>query len=187
MARSVTAHMFYAVNGVAESPHLFQFDAFGPEEGELMGAALDGVTDVIMGRKLWEEWKDYWATAGADDPFAQFINPVRKHVVSSTLSAGDDGELGWNSIVVHGDPAEYVSVLASGDGGRITVAGGIDTVRSLFLAGAVDTLTLTVHPAVTGEGRRLFDESVDLTRLRLVEGRTTSSGNAVLTYALREG
>lgn len=185
MSRSVTAHMFYSVNGVAESPHLFQFDAFGPEEGEAMGAALDGVTDLVIGRKLWEEWKDYWATEGAGDPFAQFINPVRKHVVTSTLSAGDDGELGWNSVVASGDPAEYVRALASGDGGKITVAGGVETVRSLFLAGVVDTLTLTVHPSITGEGRRLFDESVDLTRLQLVDGRITSSGNALLTYALR--
>jgi dihydrofolate reductase len=59
-------------------------------------------------------------------------------------------------------------------------------VRSLFVAGVVDALTLTVHPAVTPEGRRLFDESVPLTRLRLVEGTTTSAGNAILTYALRE-
>ncbi len=42
MARSVTAHMFYAVNGVAESPNLFQFDAFGEAEGEMMGKALAG-------------------------------------------------------------------------------------------------------------------------------------------------
>ncbi len=65
------------------------------------------------------------------------------------------------------------------------MAGGVETVRSLFLAGVVDTLTLTVHPAVTGEGRRLFDEAVPLTRLELVEGTTTSVGNAILTYRLR--
>ena len=184
MARTVTAHLFHSVNGVVESPNEWQFDAFGPEEMQLMGAAIGGITDVVIGRKLWQEWSDYWQAASADDPFAQFINPVRKHVVTSTLS----GDLGWNSRVIEGDPAAYVASLkedaADGDSGGISVVGGIDTIRSLFLAGVVDELTLTTHPVV-GVGRRLFDESVPVTRLELVRSQSTPAGNAVLTYALR--
>ena len=180
MTRRTTAHLFMSVNGVVESPNLFQFNAFGPEEGQMMGEAIAGVTDVIIGRKLWQEWSEYWP--GADDPFGAFINPVRKHVLTNTL----DGELGWNSVVASGDAVAYVRELQQQGEGHITVTGGVETTRSLFLAGVVDTLTLTMHPAVAGEGRRLFDDTVPLTRLQLVEGRTTSAGNAVLTYALRE-
>ncbi len=181
MSRSVTAHLFSSVNGVSESPHLFQFDCFGEAEGELMGRALAGVTDVIMGRRLWQEWSQYWPS-NTDDDFGDFVNPVRKHVISTTLS----GDLGWNSQLVEGDPTDYTRALAaSDDDGAITVAGGIETVRSLFLAGVIDTLTLTVHPAVTGEGRRLFDDSVPVTRLDLVDSTITPAGNAVLTYSLR--
>lgn len=186
MTRTVISHLFSSLNGVNESPNLFQFDCFGAEEGEAMGASLEGATDVIIGRKLWDEWKDYWTSADANDPFGTFINPVRKHVISTTLDGGDDGELGWNSVLATGDPADYVRTLAAADGGKITVAGGVDTVRHLFTAGVIDTLTLTIHPAVTNEGKRLFDESVDLTRLQLLEGKTTSAGNAILTYALRQ-
>jgi dihydrofolate reductase len=178
MSRTVTAHLFSSVNGVVESPDQFQFDAFGPEEGELMGKALAGVTDVVIGRKLWDEWSQYWP--GAEDPFGSFINPVRKHVVSDTRT----GELDWNSVAIDGDPVEYVRTLKAGAGGGITVAGGIETVRSLFLGGVVDTLTLTTHPVVTGTGRRLFDDGTDLTRLTLVDSAITSVGNAVLTYSL---
>ncbi len=181
MARTITAHMFSSANGVSEAPDQFQFGAFGQAEGELMGATLAGVEDVIMGRALWQEWSDFWPQAGEGDPFGSFINPVRKHVISSTLS----GELGWNSTLVEGDAVAYVRDLKEADGGPITVAGGIETVRSLFLAGLVDRLILTVHPAVTGSGRRLFDESVPVTRLTLLEGTTTPAGNAILTYALR--
>ena len=181
MARKVTAHLFHAVNGVAEAPDQWQFDAFGPEEMELMGAELDGVTDVVIGRKLWQEWSQYWPQAGADDPFAGFINPVPKHVVSSTL--GDD--LPWNSTRVTGDPVQHVRDLAAGDGGRISVVGGVDTVRSMFLGGVVDELILTTHPVVGG-GRRLFDESVPVTRLRLLGAQPTSAGNVILRYALRD-
>ncbi|TQL52508.1 dihydrofolate reductase family protein [Ornithinicoccus hortensis] len=182
MARTVTAHLFHAINGSVESPDQWQFDAFGPEEGEAMGRSLAGVTDVVIGRKLWQEWADYWQHAGEGDPFGAFINPVRKHVVTSTL---DDVSAWANSTAVDGDPVDYVRRLA-GDGtdGGITVAGGIDTVRSLFLAGVVDTLTLTTHPAI-GTGRRLFDESVPVTRLELVDSTITPVGNAILTYRLR--
>lgn len=181
MTRPVTSHLFSSVNGVNESPNLFQFDSFGAEEGEAMAKSLDGVTDVVMGRTLWSEWSTYWPE-NSGDGFGDFINPVRKHVVSGTL----DGDLGWNSVLVDGDPAEYVRSLAATDGGGITVAGGIETVRSLFLAGVIDTLTLTIHPAVTGEGRRVFDDSVPLTRLQLVDSQITPVGNAMLTYSLRK-
>ncbi|MGB5757568.1 MAG: dihydrofolate reductase family protein [Acidimicrobiales bacterium] len=181
MPRTVTAHLFSSVNGVSESPHLFQFDSFGEAEGELMGRSLAGVTDVIMGRHLWQEWSKYWPS-NSDDGFGDFINPVRKHVLSTTLT----GDLGWNSQLVEGDPVDYARALVSSeDGGGIIVAGGIETVRSLFLAGVIDTLTLTIHPAVTGEGRRLFDDSVPVTRLNLVDHTITPAGNAVLTYSLR--
>lgn len=181
MPRTVTSHMFSSTNGVSESPNLFQFDAFGQEEGEMMGKTLAGVTDVVIGRKLWQEWSEFWQSVDANDPFGSFINPARKHVVSKTLG----GDLGWNSTRIDGDPVEYVRRLRDQDGGGIIVAGGIQTVRSLFLAGVIDTLTLTVHPVVTGDGRRLFDESVPLTRLRLADSAITPSGNAILTYCLR--
>ncbi|GAB17436.1 hypothetical protein GOEFS_032_00320 [Gordonia effusa NBRC 100432] len=180
MSRKVSAHLFNSINGVVESPDQWQFDQFGAEEGELMGASIGGVTDVVIGHKLWDEWSQYWP--GNDDPFANFINPVRKHVASSTLS----GELDWNSVAIDGDPVEYVKALReNGSDGEISVAGGIDTVRSLFIGGAIDVLTLTTHPVV-GVGRRLFDETVPITRLKLVDSTVTSLGNAVLTYSLRD-
>lgn len=176
----VIAHLFSSLNGVAEDPHLFQFDSFGQAEGELMAKSLDGVTDVVLGRKLWQEWKEYWKTS--DDPFGEFINPVRKHVISTTISGPIDE---WNSTLVDGDPAAYVRSLARTAAGKISVAGGVQTVRSLFVAGAIDVLSLTTHPVVTPDGARLFDESVPLTRLELVDSAITPLGNAVLSYSLR--
>lgn len=180
MTRTVTAHQFAAVNGVVESPDQWQFDRFGPDEMELLGTSIGPATDVVIGRKLWQEWSDYWPAAGAEDPFAAFINPVPKHVVSSTLAA----DPGWNSSVIDGDPVSYVRELKAGEGGDILVVGGIETIRTLFLAGVVDTLTLTVHPVV-GVGRRLFDDSVPITRLELVDHTISTVGNAILTYRLR--
>lgn len=187
MSRTVLAHQFSSLDGVARDPHLFQFGAFGAEEGAAMGAALAGVTDVVIGRVLWQEWKAYWNSPGADDEFGAFINPARKHVLSSTLEAGPDGELDWNSTLVTGDPVAYLRALKESDGGGINVVGGVRTVRSLFLAGVVDRLMVTIHPAIAGAGERLFDESVPVTRLRLLEGTVTPAGNAMMTYARHDG
>lgn len=180
MTRTTTAHLFHSLNGVVESPDLWQFHAFGPEEAEMMTKALTPATDVVMGRKLWQEWSEYWQPKSGD-PFAQWINPVRKHVLSSTLP----DELPWNTTPVRTSAAELITALRNQGDGDIIVAGGIETVRSLFLDGLIDRLTLTTHPVIAGKGRRLFDDSVPLTRVELLEAVQTSSGNAVVTYRLR--
>lgn len=97
----------------------------------------------------------------------------------------DPQDHGARATIVDGDAVAYVQKLQQDGEGDIAVVGGIETVRSLFLAGVIDALTLTVHPAVSDQGRRLFDETVPVTRLALLEGATTTAGNAILTYGLR--
>ena len=81
MARKVIAHLFSSVNGVSESPNEWQFDAFGPEEGEMLGTTIATVTDAVMGRTLWQEWSGFWPSM--NDGFADFINAVPKHVAAN--------------------------------------------------------------------------------------------------------
>ena len=179
MSRTITAHMFYSLNGVAEDPHLWQFGAFGPDEMESMARMTDSTTDLVLGRTLWQEWSKHWPTA--KDPYAQWVNPVRKHVLTSTLT----GELPWNSTIVTGDPAAYLEQLRQEPGGDIAIGGGVETTRRLVLAGLVDELTLTIHPVLAGEGRRLFDDLAAPTRMRLLNSTQTQAGNIIATYAVR--
>ena len=179
--RRVTAHLFSSIDGVVSRPHLFQFDAFGPEEGEAMGRALAPVTDVILGRRIYDEWADYWPH-NPDDGFGDFINPVRKHVASRTLT----GPLGWhNATIIEGDLLDFVRRLKEGDGGDISV-NGISVVRQLLDGGLLDTLTLTVHPVFAGTGRTLMEDRAEPFRLELVDSQVTSVGNAMLTYRRKD-
>lgn len=181
--RKVTAHLFSSIDGNVESPHLFQFDAFGPEEGEMMGAAFTNVTDAVMGRVIWSEWAEYWPSNDAPDDFGAIINPLRKHVATSTLGA--DSVQKWeNSTVIDTDVVEFVRGLREGEGGEIA-AFGLTVIRELLQAGLLDALTLTVHPAFGGKGRRLFDGFDDPFRLELVDSQVTTVGNAILTYRKR--
>lgn len=178
--RNVAAHLFSSADGVVESPHLFQFDRFGPEEGAAMEKALAPVTDVILGRTLYDEWSAFFG--GNDEDFGAFINPVRKHVASRTLT----GPLGWhNATLIEGDLLDFVRRLKEGDGGDISV-NGISVVRQLLDGGLLDTLTLTVHPVLAGTGRTLMEDRAEPFRLELVDSQVTSVGNAVLTYRRKD-
>ncbi|HXH32963.1 MAG TPA: dihydrofolate reductase family protein [Plantibacter sp.] len=178
--RDVHASLFQSVDGVVESPNLWQFDNFDPEMGAMMTEAIAPIDDVLLGRVSYEEWSGYWPTAAADDPFGSFINPVRKHVASRSLT----GALAWqNSTIIVGELETFVDDLKRQEGGRIAVQGSISVVRQLLFAGLLDRLTLMIHPVVAGAGKHLFEPGDPVTRLELVDSVRTSSGNVLSTYA----
>ena len=57
-----------------------------------MGRAVNAHTSrcsaYLMGRGLYEQWSTYWPTNETDD-FKDFINPIQKYVLSTTLDAAD--------------------------------------------------------------------------------------------------
>lgn len=174
--RKVMAHLFSSADGVVESPNLFQFDSFGPEEGEMLTKAMAPIDAGILGRRIYEEWADYWPQHNED--FGLTINPMRKYVATRTLK----DPLEWeNSTVIDGDLLDFVRQLREQDGGDINVM-GISVIRQVLEAGLLDALTLTVHPALAGDGKRLFDGATQPLRLELVDSQVTSVGNAILTY-----
>ena len=180
--RTVSTALFHSVDGVVESPHLWQLDAFDDDLGAAMDAAIGQVDTVLLGRVTYEQWASYWPTNDGDD-FGTFINPVEKLVASRTLT----GDLGWkNSRLIDGDLVESVAALKRTEGRDISVCGSISVVRQLLFAGLLDSLTLLTHPVVAGSGRHLFEAGDPLTRLALVDVRRTSAGNVISTYARRE-
>ncbi|WKK73105.1 dihydrofolate reductase family protein [Rathayibacter oskolensis] len=179
--RTLTAGLFMSVDGVVESPNLFQFDSFDAELGAMMGRMIGSVDTAVLGRAGYEEWSQYWPSAPADDPFGSFINPIEKYVASTTLR----GPLEWNATLIEGDVAEFLTRLKQTDGGEISLFSSISLTRSLLFAGVLDELTLMIHPVIAGAGRRLFEPGDPATRLELRDSVTTSAGNAVLTYAVR--
>ena len=180
--RKLTASLFMSVDGVVESPNLWQFDSFDDELGDEMTAMMNRVDTVLLGRVGYEQWASYWPTAESDDPFGTFINPVKKFIASRTLT----GDLAWqNSALITGDLNEFVADLKNTEGGEISLVGGISLVRQLIFAGLLDSLTLMTHPVVAGAGRHLFEPTDPVTRLTLQSSVRTSKGNALLTYGLR--
>jgi dihydrofolate reductase len=180
--RKLTAGLFMSIDGVVESPNLWQFDSFDDELGAQMGQLLGRVDTAILGRIGYQEWAEGWPNADHDDPFGGFINPIRKFVASRTLT----GDLEWqNSTLIDGDVEAFLTELKKTDGGEIAVFASISLVRQLLFSGVLDSLTLMIHPVIAGSGRHLFDPTDPTTRLELVDSTVTTKGNAILTYSLR--
>ena len=177
--RKLYVGMFLSLDGVAEAPDTFVPPYFDDAVGAEISAGIATTDTVLLGRVLYEQWSGYWpGKTAADDGFADFINPVRKVVVSTTLEA-----VTWsNAELLRGDLAEGIHRLKADDGGDIVVNGSITLARSLLELGLVDELRLLVFPVIVGSGRRLLG---DLSRvpLRLVKARPLPTGVLSLTYA----
>ena len=132
---------------------------------------------LLLGRVTYEGFAAAWPTREGE--FADKFNSMPKYVVSSTL---EDPE--WNnSTVLKGDVAEEVAKLRREHDGDIVVHGSPQLVQALVEHDLVDELRLMVFPVVLGTGKRLFGETSDKKRLRLVDSKIVGDGVATLVYA----
>ena len=169
----IAAALFTTLDGSAERPDQWH----GPYFDDAMGRAVDAHTGrcegYLMGRVLYEQWSAYWPSA--EDPFGQFINPVRKYVLSTTLTAAD-----WQNTTVLSS-LEQVRALRDSTEGTIGLSGSLTTVRSLLGAGLLDELDLLVDPIVVSGERRWTDE-LGRTPLELVSSEALPTGVLHLVY-----
>jgi dihydrofolate reductase len=174
--RKLVLYQLLSLDGVAEEPGDWMFDG-GPDVFDNLGGIIATQDDVLLGRGTYDYWVDFWPTSDVQ-PFADFINGTRKHVVTSSEPTRP-----WaNSTVVTGPATDYVADLKQQAGADIGIHGSIRLARSLHRADLVDELRLVVAPVVAGRGERLFDGGDDLRRLELVDDRRTAGGALLLGY-----
>jgi dihydrofolate reductase len=132
---------------------------------------------LLLGRVTYEGFAAAWPSREGE--FADKFNTMPKYVVSTTLK-----EPGWNnSTVLSGDVAEDVAKLKQEQDGDIVVHGSARLVQTLIEHDLVDELRLMVFPVVLGSGKRLFGETSDKKRLRLVDSKVVGDGVAIVVYA----
>jgi dihydrofolate reductase len=131
---------------------------------------------LLMGRRSDEYFATRWQSREGE--WAERLRALPKYVVSSTLDAPK-----WsNATVLKGDVAAEVSALKQRLDGEIVVYASRPLVHTLMEHDLVDELRLIVYPVVLGTGGRVFGETTDKTRLRLLEARRVGDGLAHLTY-----
>jgi dihydrofolate reductase len=147
--------------------------------GSTMMDAFAATGGMLLGRRTYEAFAAHWPKQPADDPLAGAMNGMQKYVVSTTLAES----LAWqNSTLINGDVAGEVAKLKQGSGKEIQVIGSGELVQTLVRHELVDAYRLMVHPLVLGTGKRLFREGTQLTKLRLVDSKATTTGVLILTY-----
>jgi dihydrofolate reductase len=174
--RKVVLYQLLSLDGVAEEPGDWFFDG-GPEVITQLSRAIASQDDVLLGRGTYDYWVGYWPTSEVE-PFATFINGVRKHVVTSSEPA----ETWANSVLVTTPVAEYVAALKQQPGRDIGIHGSIVLAQSLLRARLVDELRLVVAPSLAGRGRRLFASDDALDKLELVDVERSAGGALFLGY-----
>jgi dihydrofolate reductase len=131
---------------------------------------------LLLGRVTYEGFAEAWPSREGE--FADKFNSMPKYVVSTTLEAPQ-----WtNSTVLDGDLAQAVATVRERHDGDIVVHGSASLVQALLDRDLVDELRLMVFPVVLGAGKRLFGETSEKKRLRLVDSKTVGDGVAILVY-----
>jgi dihydrofolate reductase len=180
---------FVSLDGVMEDPggsESFKHGGWsfevnrGPEGDQFK---LDETLDteaLLLGRVTYEGFAAAWPSREGE--FADKFNTMPKYVVSSTLTEPE-----WtNSTVLKGDVPEEVARLKQERDGNIVVHGSARLVQTLVENDLVDELRLMVFPVVLGSGKRLFGETTDRKRLRLVDSKVVGDGVAILLYERAE-
>lgn len=174
----IVSNFFISLDGVVERPDQWHFPYFNDEMGAIIGEGLATTEAVLMGRKLYDEWSQFWPEQKVDDnEFAQFINTAPKYVPSTTLT-----DPAWqNTTVLSGDVAAQVQDVKDRTAGDITMSGSATTVRWLLANGLLDELALLVHPIAVGSGQRLFEDPRTYP-LELTHSATLGTGVLHLRY-----
>jgi len=133
---------------------------------------------LLLGRRTYEIFANYWPTAPKEIPFTGLLNRVPKYVASRTLT----GQLTWQgSSLVTGDFAESISAVKERHD-EVQVIGSLDLVQSLLRFGLVDRLNLWLYPLLLGSGKQVFAGGTVPTALRLTESVTYPNGTLQLSY-----
>jgi dihydrofolate reductase len=177
--RKVVLYELLSLDGVAEDPDGFILDWDEAMDENLQRVIADQDT-VLLGRKTYDDWTGFWP-GSAIEPFASFINNVRKYVVTSSESVQP-----WqNAAVVDGPVAAFVSELKGQQGGDIGVHGSLTLARALLEAGLVDELRLVVAPGIADTGRKLFD-GLKPRRFQLTRSVSSPAGYLLLDFQVRQ-
>jgi len=175
---TISVSEFVTLDGVFEAPggedHPdgkggWTFSAFSSELGAYKQAEVEGADSLLLGRITYEHFAAAWPTLTDETGFADRMNDLPKHVVSTTLKA----PLAWNATLVEG-PA--------GVSGNVLVLGSGELVHSLLRGGLVDELRLQVFPVLLGSGRKLFRDGIGVGDLELVDEQQFPNGVVALRY-----
>jgi dihydrofolate reductase len=146
---------------------------YGDEAGDKVMEKLMKPTDLLLGRKTFEIWENYWPEHAHIWPG---INDVTKYVLSTTVKKSD-----WKNCVFLNSVSD-IEKLKNSEGDNIHVWGSSELIQLLLKNDLVDELWLMIHPLTLGKGKKLFNDGAIPAAFTLVESVVTPSGVIILNY-----
>jgi len=177
--RTLIVSEFITLDGVIESPEIWQFPYLSDDVSEEIRAEVHSAEASLLGRETYEIFAASWPQRTHNEfGIADKLNSEPKYVVSTSLE-----KVEWNnSTLIKGNVEEEIRRLKQQPGGMIRIVGSATLAQSLMKSNLVDEYRLMVHPVVLGHGKRLFNEGINVESLKLVEAKTFNSGVALLRY-----
>ena len=182
--RKLIACEFMTLDGVIQNEendgdgfkHGGWFFPFADEvTGAVMQERLAKPVDLLLGRKTFEGWENYWPT---HSNFWPNVMTATKYVASNTRNSSD-----WQpTVFLSGDLAEKVRQLKETDGPDIHVMGSADMLQTLFKADLVDGLELMIIPVTLGKGKRLFQDGTIPASFKVTSGQVAPKGILIASY-----
>lgn len=132
-------------------------------------------TDILLGRKTYDTFADYWP--GHADMWPG-IQDVTKYVMSNTLT---ENKSAWKNVLFL-NSVEDLKKLKDSDGPEIKVHGSGNLAQTLFKHDLVDELHLMTFPITLGVGKRLFSEGTIAGAFTLIDSLVTPNGVIFANY-----
>ena len=130
----------------------------------------------LLGRRSYEFFAARWPFRTGQ--LADRLNIIPKYVVSSTLEKPK-----WNNTtILKGDAVNEVSILKRKLTGEIVIPASFQLINKLIADEPVDEIRLMIYPFLLGNGTRLFGETSDMKRLRLVYAQAVGDSLVSIIY-----
>lgn len=183
--RKIIVLSMITLDGVMQSPgspeedtaNGFEYGGWvAPFEDEASGEMMQKLmkpADLLLGRKTFQIWENYWPK---HTKYWPTINEVTKYVMSTTVSESD-----WENTVFLNSLSD-IEKLRNSNGEAIQVWGSAELIQLLFKNDLVDELWLMIHPLTIGKGKKLFNEGTIPAAFTLAENTVTPSGVIFANY-----
>ena len=187
--RKLTGAVFLSLDGIMQAPG-------GPEEDQSGGFQFGGWTapfwdedmgpfekilgseyDLLLAKRTYDIFSAYWPY-NQDNPIGARFQRINKYVLTHS-----DEPLSWeNSHKLSGDTAVAVEELKRSEGRDLLIQGSSTLYAPLISAGLIDRLVLMTFPVVLGEGKSIFDRSLEPSGLKLVDSFVSGTGVVTAIY-----
>jgi len=184
--RKITVLSMITLDGVMQAPGGPEEDLSGgfeyggwsaPFNDEESGKVLQKLmqpSDLLLGRKTFKIWEDYWPK---HTNYWPSINTVTKYILSTTVTKSD-----WqNTVFING--IEDIKKIKNSDGSDLQVWGSSELIQLLLKNDLIDELWLFIHPLTLGKGKKLFVDGAIPASFTLQESVVTSNGLIMANFS----